>query len=67
MIFVFLILHLFASFLSVNFRMPHGKNSRFNIAEYMKARKEARVKVLQENRKLATEYKKVERVQEKVS
>ena len=51
----------------MNFRMPHGKNSRFNIAEYMKARKEARVKVLQENRKLATEYKKVERGQEKVS
>ena len=46
--------------------MPHRKNTRFDLAEFMKARKEARSKVLQENRKLQAEYKKVERVQEKV-
>ena len=50
----------------VNCRMLHRKNTRFDLAGFMKARKEARTKVFQENRKLQAEYKKVERVQEKV-
>ena len=50
----------------INCRMLHRKNTRFDLAGFMKARKEARSKVLQENRKLQAEYKKVERVQEKV-
>ena len=47
--------------------MPHGKNTRFDLAGFTKAQKEARTKVLQGNRKLVAELKKVERVQEKVS
>ena len=47
--------------------MPHSKNTRFDLAGFMKARKEARNKVLQENRKLAVEYKKVKRAKEKAS
>ena len=47
--------------------MPHSKNMRFDLAGFMKAREEARSKVLQENCKLQAEYKKVERVQEKVA
>ena len=43
--------------------MPHSKNTRFDLAGFMKARN----KVLQENRKLAVEYKKVKRAKEKVS
>ena len=46
--------------------MPHQKNTQFDLAGFMKARKEARTKIVQENRKLEAEYKKVERVQEKV-
>ena len=47
--------------------MPHGKNRRFDVAAYMKAHSEARAQVLQENQKLKSEYKKIERLQEKVS
>ena len=67
MIFVFLILLSLLSFLSVYCRMPHGKNTRFNIAAFMKARKEARDEVLQANRNLAAVYKKVQRIKEKAS
>lgn len=47
--------------------MPHCKNTRFDLSGFMKALKEARDKVLQENRKLAVEYKKVKRAKEKIS
>ena len=50
----------------VNCRMLHCTNTRFDLAGFMKARIEARMKVLQENRKSQAEYKKIERVQEKV-
>ena len=46
--------------------MPHTKNSRFNLAQFMKARKAAREKAVDENRKLSAELKKVQRAQEKV-
>lgn len=46
--------------------MPHTKNTRFNLAQFMKARKVAREKAVDENRKLSAEYKKVQRAQEKV-
>lgn len=47
--------------------MPHTKNTRFNLAQFMKARKVAREKAVDENRKLSAEYKKVQRAQEKVT
>jgi len=37
---------------------------RFNLAQFMKARKVAREKAVSENRKLLAEYKKVQRAQE---
>ena len=46
--------------------MPHTKNTRFNLAQFMKAHKVAREKAVDENRKLSAEYKKVQRAQEKV-
>ena len=45
--------------------MPHKKNTRFNLAQFMKDRKVAREKAVTENRKLLAEYKKVQRAQEK--
>lgn len=47
--------------------MPHTKKRRFDLAAFMKSRAEARDQVLQENRKLKSEYKKIERLQVKVS
>ena len=44
--------------------MPRRKNSRFDVAQFMRARKVAREKAVSENRKLLAEYKKVERAQE---
>ena len=66
MIFVFLILPSFLSFYELIFSMPHTKNSRFNLAQFMKAHKAAREKAVDENRKLLAEFKKVQRAQEKV-
>ena len=45
--------------------MPPKKNTRFNLAQYMKDWKVAREKAVNENRKLLAEYKKVQRAQEK--
>lgn len=47
--------------------MPHTKNSRFNLAQFMKCRKAAREKAVDENRKLSAEFKKVQRAQEKLA
>ncbi|KAM7442679.1 3 flap structured DNA binding [Porites harrisoni] len=47
--------------------MPHTKNTRFNLAQFMKAHKVAREKAVDENRKLSAEYKKVQRAQEKLA
>lgn len=46
--------------------MPNTGNKRFDVASYMKARKDAREKLVNENRQLASQYKKLERVREKV-
>ena len=46
--------------------MPHTKNTRFNLAQIMKARKVAKEKAVDENRKLSAEFKKVQRAQEQV-
>ena len=37
--------------------MPPKKNARFNVAQYMKDRKVAREKAVNENRKPLAEYK----------
>ena len=46
--------------------MPQTGNTRFNLAAYMKARKEARDKQVFKNRNLAKELKRIERLEKKV-
>jgi len=46
--------------------MPQTGNTRFDLAAYMKARKEARDKQVFENRNLAKELKRIERLEKKV-
>ena len=47
--------------------MPQTKNRRFPLAEFMKRRKEIRQNIVNENRRLVCEKKKIERLEEKVS
>ncbi|CAB3983194.1 Hypothetical predicted protein, partial [Paramuricea clavata] len=47
-------------------KMPNTKDKRFNIAMYMKERKEARFKAVLNHRSLALEHKKSERIQAKI-
>lgn len=46
--------------------MPPTGNKRFDLAAYMKARKEARDKQVFKNRNLAKELKRIERLEKKV-
>ena len=51
--------------------MPHTKNSRFDVSAFMKARKEARQKAVQECRSLKSEHstntRKINKLKSKVS
>ncbi|CAB4023672.1 Hypothetical predicted protein, partial [Paramuricea clavata] len=47
-------------------KMPNTKDKRFNIAMYMKERKEARFKAVLNHRSLALEHKKSERIPAKI-
>ena len=47
--------------------MPNRKDKRFDIARYMKERKEARCKVVEGHRALVSERKKIKRLQIKVN
>ena len=51
---------------TLNYIMPYTANKRFNVSAFMKARKEAREKKIFEQRHLATELKRIERLQGKV-
>ena len=57
---------LFSVFYELILRMPRRKNTRFNVAQFIKAWKVAREKAVSENRKPQAEYKIVQRTQEKV-
>ena len=46
--------------------MPQTGNKRFDLAAYMKARKEARDKQVLKTRNLAKELKRIERLEKKV-
>lgn len=46
--------------------MPKTNNKRFDLASYIKRKAEAREQVVSENKKLALQYKRLERTREKV-
>lgn len=51
---------------TLNYIVPYTANKCFNVSAFMKARKEAREKKIFEQRHLATELKRIERLQGKV-
>ena len=62
---------MFVCFFRLGHIMPHTKNTRFSVADFMKKRKEARQKAVEECRVLKAQLyrnkRKIDRLQTKVS